>query len=458
MKSSAIVALHDAIYANPLTSGESYHLEYNDAGSVIEKRREQNDVAPVDSLPQPNIHIVTPLEEMLWDEEQKLRAVRNGDGTHVYLYDHRGERLAKASVLGVDATIDGEANAGVSNSALTEYQVYVNPYLVVTLYENWMDYTKHFYMGSIRVAREVGGAPCLPSEAPNDLGTDFLGNPYQYFFYGAFGDILAEQNVNWGTFQSAYQFNGKELDKETGWNYYGARYYASDWGVWLSVDRLASKYPAWSPYNFVMNNPINLIDPNGDSVTVNGDQSRMFVKELNKRVGSELKIDRDKKSGRLSYELKGDGKSISQVAQLVMDAIDDDKIMVNIDASESGIMSNGKVVPGGAFLGTTLSTDGISVETSQKVVPFLLKSFDKVAGAQRGQSHLHELIESYKAGQLSLQQGINAKPGGSIYSQAHDFAPPQGFNPSSIGATRDPETGWIHFYYNSSTYVQTLRK
>ena len=132
--------------------------------------------------------------------------------------------------------------------------------------------------------------------------------------------------------------------------------------------------------------------------------------------------------------------------------------MVNIEASESGIMSNGKVVPGGAFLGTTLSSDGKSVETSQKVVPFLLKSFDKVAGAQRGQSHLHELIESYKAGELSLQQGVNAKSGGSIYNQAHNFAPPQGFNPSSIGATRDPKTGWIHFYYNSSTYVQTLRK
>ncbi|KAF5061562.1 hypothetical protein DSECCO2_314130 [anaerobic digester metagenome] len=32
---------------------------------------------------------------------------------------------------------------------------------------------------------------------------------------------------------------------------------------WISPDPLAEKFPSWSPYNFVMNNPINLIDPDG---------------------------------------------------------------------------------------------------------------------------------------------------------------------------------------------------
>lgn len=38
---------------------------------------------------------------------------------------------------------------------------------------------------------------------------------------------------------------------------------------WLSVDPMANKYPGWSPYNYVTNNPLRNIDPDGDSVMIN---------------------------------------------------------------------------------------------------------------------------------------------------------------------------------------------
>lgn len=38
-----------------------------------------------------------------------------------------------------------------------------------------------------------------------------------------------------------YRFNGKELDQETGLAYYGARYYANQLSMWLSVDPLAHR-------------------------------------------------------------------------------------------------------------------------------------------------------------------------------------------------------------------------
>ena len=60
-----------------------------------------------------------------------------------------------------------------------------------------------------------------------------------------------------------YRFSGKELDQETGLSYFGARYYDPKYSFWLSVDPLAEKTPSWSPYVYAMNNPINMIDPDG---------------------------------------------------------------------------------------------------------------------------------------------------------------------------------------------------
>ncbi len=37
-------------------------------------------------------------------------------------------------------------------------------------------------------------------------------------------------------------------------DYFGARYYASDLSVWLSVDPLSEMYPSTSPYMYVSGN------------------------------------------------------------------------------------------------------------------------------------------------------------------------------------------------------------
>ena len=59
-------------------------------------------------------------------------------------------------------------------------------------------------------------------------------------------------------------FNGKEKDWESGFHYYGARYYWSEvFTGWLSVDPMTDKYPSISPYSYCAWNPVKLIDPDG---------------------------------------------------------------------------------------------------------------------------------------------------------------------------------------------------
>jgi RHS repeat-associated protein len=59
------------------------------------------------------------------------------------------------------------------------------------------------------------------------------------------------------------RFTGHELDDETGLLYAGARYLNPVIGRWMSVDPLAEKFPGASPYDYALNNPIKLFDPDG---------------------------------------------------------------------------------------------------------------------------------------------------------------------------------------------------
>jgi RHS repeat-associated protein len=96
--------------------------------------------------------------------------------------------------------------------------------------------------------------------------TDRTGQPYQHFYYAAFGDPMVSQHVGTGSFNSAFRFNAKEYDEETGNYYYGARYYEPKSSIWMGVDALATSYPGMNPYNFTMGNPLAVIDPDGNQV------------------------------------------------------------------------------------------------------------------------------------------------------------------------------------------------
>jgi RHS repeat-associated protein len=89
--------------------------------------------------------------------------------------------------------------------------------------------------------------------------TDASGDPTQHLQYMPFGENFIEQR-SITSYYTPYTFSAKERDTETGYSYFGARYYDADISIWLSVDPMSDWFSSISGYAYCYNDPINHID------------------------------------------------------------------------------------------------------------------------------------------------------------------------------------------------------
>ena len=122
-------------------------------------------------------------------------------------------------------------------------------------------------------------------------------NRLQINHYYPFGNTFGEYNhCDEIPGLQRYKFNGKELDLVHGLRLYdyGARMYDQILGCWTSVDPMAEKYYHISPYVFCADNPVNIIDPDGKVLQIDGNwKARMTIlKELQRLTNDNLHIDK----------------------------------------------------------------------------------------------------------------------------------------------------------------------
>nr|MBA4405096.1 hypothetical protein [Nanoarchaeum sp.] len=141
----------------------------------------------------------------------------------------------------------------------------------------------------------------------NRLATDSSGSIIGEFKALPFGQPLLESGER-------FTFTGKEFD-ESSLYYYGARYYNPDLGRFTSVDPVASE-PA---YQYVGNNPVNMIDPSGKlpeltaQLMLNAQRQGRFeeYEQIQQAAGIEgLKMLGDYTAGELSLGLSDLGQAI----------------------------------------------------------------------------------------------------------------------------------------------------
>ncbi len=151
--------------------------------------------------------------------------------------------------------------------------------------------------------------------------TDRGGYVVQHLQYLPYGELFVSQR-NTDEFDSRYKFTAKELDNETSYTYFGARYYDSELSVWLSVDPMSDKYPSLSPYCYTANNPVVLVDPNGMEFDEATDK---YVQKLENEISMRLKVYNDrmekldissKKYGEYQKQVNEYNKILGEISEL----------------------------------------------------------------------------------------------------------------------------------------------
>ena len=219
-----------------------------------------------------------------YDAEGRVCAVRNEPtpGTWSmtgYIYDAVGNRVAKGTItsMSCDSTANGFTFTenyvlGPSGEELSMFDggnnwqrtnVYADSKLVGTYDTGGL----HFHLED-----PLGTRRMQLSGNPNQVGlpeTDIQSWPYGDQLY-SFPDQYAPATADDAT---PLHFTGKERDAESGNDYFGARYFASTMGRFLSPDWSAKAEPvpyaklgdpqSLNLYAYVRNNPLSRIDADG---------------------------------------------------------------------------------------------------------------------------------------------------------------------------------------------------
>ncbi len=214
-------------------------------GSNVYNGNNQNGAVPYDAAG--NQSVVNG-NALIYDAENRLAQETDGvsHATETYSYDGDGRRVFRASSTGVLNVYVYDAMGTLA----AEYSNTAQSSPCVTCYVS-VD-----HLGSTRAVTDANGK---------------LVSLHDYLPFGE--EIQANQTGRtnlWGPGNDsiAQRFTGKERDRESGLDYFGARYYSSALGRWTSPDEpFADQHPedpqSWNMYGYVRNNPLRSIDPDG---------------------------------------------------------------------------------------------------------------------------------------------------------------------------------------------------
>lgn len=187
-----------------------------------------------------------------------------GGKTIDFTYAADGTKLRKVVKTGATINlvmeyVNGVEYRGTAIPATTLEAVYFSEGRMYNISGTWKrEYVIKDHLGNTRIAYcdiNGDGVIAVPGEILQE-------NNYDAFGYGLDGVYMNHANVD-----NLYQYNGKELNGDHGLGMYdyGARWYDPVIGRWGQIDQMAEKMAQCTPFNYVLNNPIRLNDPDGNA-------------------------------------------------------------------------------------------------------------------------------------------------------------------------------------------------
>lgn len=209
----------------------------------------------------------------------ETEAVFNADGTPKFFNINAGnETIGRFTPMPVDlhlsnTTLNGTYEA--TNSITVEDNVTVSESTTLKAGNNI--HLKPGFAAPIGIdfTARIGAVPDTPKRfyyLKDHLGSiravvDGTSNIVSSDDYDPWGMILNGRSTNVAYTNANYKFTGKERDVETGYDYFGARYYDGRIGRWMRVDPLVVESPEISPYLYANDNPVTIVDLYGMDTT-----------------------------------------------------------------------------------------------------------------------------------------------------------------------------------------------
>lgn len=176
-----------------------------------------------------------------------------------YYYDGMGGLLKRENSKGQKWTYSGSIlykNDTLYQMAMPEGRTLLNN-SGNFIYE--FEYRDH--LGNLRLSYRdtTSASPSVRAAAVISQTVDYMPFGVEHYSANYLLDSASRQN---------YGYSNKEKQDDFGLSrsYFGARFYNPTIGRWDNQDALSEKYYGYSPYNYVLGNPIRLIDPSGNLV------------------------------------------------------------------------------------------------------------------------------------------------------------------------------------------------